>query len=508
MEYRMFDFGTEAIKSCLQQFKAAGFTKQVYSSFEEVNSATSKLLEILVGQFTEKIKLIKNYKDVYAFINRYDPTEQHDEGEIAFKQLCKYIFTLIPLLKLDSTSPSVFDGGNADIRKLVAFGAAIDELAQMYGFHMVAQKEVTSMLIHENGWSFHYNDDKYQKINQQFYLATTDGALHGFCDTTFVIEAFTNIVKKTFYSAFNALSKRIFDDPQPINLENVSFQEFSRLINGRTPSKSIIDITDIVEGYKSNAFISGLLFTEENSDLLQSVLKPNNPLYRTRFRPFIQIRIDGEVRYITTQALYYEASCAVASCLFAHNELPREWSDFVKIKEVSKKIKDQHGIELEKCVANILDNNNILYLKNIKSLANTSVEKAKASTSDGKKTNKCVGEIDFIIVDDTAKIVYVADAKFIKPTYFIQSFGVDAEKFRGEKGYERKLEYKTVWIKNHLSLLAKELKRSDMSSYTVQGFFVTDNLVYYTMFSQYPIIPIRDIIKFLSTKNRFCFIPE
>ena len=88
------------------------------------------------------------------------------------------------------------------------------------------------------------------------------------------------------------------------------------------------------------------------------------------------------------------------------------------------------------------------------------------------------------------------------------SFPTDAEKFREDNGYEFKLGNKIRWVTDNILLLSRQLKRKDILEYGVEGFFITDNLVFYSIISKYPIIPISKFIEYISTRDRFCFLPE
>ena len=88
------------------------------------------------------------------------------------------------------------------------------------------------------------------------------------------------------------------------------------------------------------------------------------------------------------------------------------------------------------------------------------------------------------------------------------TFPVDADKFRKVGGYENKLEHKIQWITNNINLLSTQLNKPVLMNYNVDGFFVTDNLVYYSLFSKFPIIPVSNLLEYISSNNRYCFLPK
>lgn len=66
----------------------------------------------------------------------------------------------------------------------------------------------------------------------------------------------------------------------------------------------------------------------------------------------------------------------------------------------------------------------------------------------------------------------------------------------------KKLSYKFWWISNHLNDVAVEAKcETDISEYKVVGFFITNSFVYYGLFSEYPIVHLSDLDRYLDTSE-------
>lgn len=113
-----------------------------------------------------------------------------------------------------------------------------------------------------------------------------------------------------------------------------------------------------------------------------------------------------------------------------------------------------------------------------------------------------MGEIDFIIINNDKRIIYIADAKHLKSKYITASFYNDKSKF---DTYYIKLQDKLEWAKNNTCLIS-ELFGFDVSSYEIQEIFITDAFIFYALFVSYPIIPLIAINEFLLTNNRLCYI--
>lgn len=497
------------IAFCLAEFRKAGFTKSIYKDFDEASKAISKLIEILASRLISEVAKMQYHKDVLAFVLRYEAENKKEEREIAFKQLCKSIFVILPKLKLSSTANSVFPNPqNADISGLMNLNTSIMSLCQDYGMLMVAQEAIGTLLVSEEGWSFHLNDDDYYNKIQRFGMAVRGGALDGYCDNSFIHESFIDTYREVFSDVEDQLYKKIFTTPFVCNANMLTEAQFIKIMNGAAPRKGIIDLTDIVSQNLNSPCIKGLLFSEDNSNLLMAYLKPHKCKFRTRFRPILKINVDGIDRYITTQDIYYEAMSQLASGQFSHNDLPDEWKQVKKLADTAKIISKRHSDILEDEIEKSLKKENFPYLRNVKSISNVSLEKASATINHQLIKGRKVGEIDFIIIDESSECIFVVDAKYIKPTFFFTSFPVDADKFRKEGGYEDKLAYKINWLADNIELLAGDMKRTDILNYKVDGFFITDNLVYYSLFSRFPIVPVSNLGEYILTKDRYCFLPN
>lgn len=504
----MITLPANCLSYCISEFRIAGFKKIEYSTFDEIKSALLKLIEIQCKYFSLEISKMKCPKDIIAFIKRYEGGNKTDAGEIAFKKLCKSIFTLVPSLRLSTLADSIFPDNNADISELMFIHDSIGNLAQFYGLLLTVKRDIGRLVVTDEGWSLEITDEVIFERNVRAQIAMKNGALQKYCEDGFTVESFIDTYRKVFGSSEDSVYQRIYSRPFFYDANDLTETQFVRLVNGEIPQKGIVDLTDIVINHKTNAYLRGLILNEENSDLLFSILKPHNPKFRSRFRPIIKINIDGEDKYVTTQDIYYEAIVQLGSGQYAHNELPEEWTNIKEFKDAAKDIFKKHSKFLEDNIESILKAEKYSYIRNITSLSSVSCVKAPIIINGQRLSKKTVGEIDFIIVDDASRTIYVVDAKYLKPTFFYMSFPTDAEKFREDNGYEFKLSNKIRWIADNIHLLSRQLKRKDILEYGVEGFFITDNFVFYSVISKYPIIPISNFIEYISTRDRFCFLPK
>lgn len=504
----MITLPPNCLSYCIAEFRIAGFNKIEYNTFDEIKSALLKLIEIQCNYFSSEISKMKCPRDIIAFIIRYEGGNKTDAGEISFKKLCKSIFTLVPSLRLSTLADSIFPNNNADISELMLIHDSIRDLAQFYGLLLTVKRDMARLVVTDEGWSLEITDEVIFERNLRAQIAMKNGALQKYCEDSFTVENFIDTYRKVFGSSEDAVYQRIYSRPFFYDANELTETQFVRLVNGELPQKGIVDLTDIVINNKTDAYLKGLILDEENSDLLLSILKPHNPKFRSRFRPIIKINIDGEDRYVTTQDIYYEAIVQLGSGQYAHNELPEEWTNIKEFKDAAKNIFKKHSKFLEDNIESVLKAEKYCYIKNVTSLYSVSCVKAPVIVNGQRLPKKTVGEIDFIIINDNTKTVYVVDAKYLKPTFFYMSFPTDAEKFREDTGYDFKLSNKIRWVTDNILLLSRQLKRKDIMEYNVEGFFITDNFVFYSIISKFPIIPISNFIEYITTRNRFCFLPK
>lgn len=504
----MIQLSSECASNCIYEFRKAGFDKSEYSLFDEIKPAVLKLIEIQCDFFSSEISKMRSPRDIIAFLIQYESENKTKDVDVAFKKLCKSIFTLLPKLRLTASAHSIFNDDSAYISELLYLHESILELAQFYGLLLTVKSEIARLVVTDKGWSLYITDEDIFEKNMRAQFAIKKGALQKYCEDGFTVESFIDTYRKIFGTSEDLVYQRIYSHPFFYNANDLTETQFVRLVNGEIPQKGIVDLTDIVVTHKTDAYLRGLILDEENSDLLLSVLKPHNPKFRSRFRPIIKINIDGEDKYVTTQDIYFEAIVQLASGQYAHNELPDEWTKIKALKDAAKEIFKMHSKFLEENVESILKEKKYCYISNVTSLSNVSCVKAPVIIKGQRLPKKTVGEIDFIIVDDTSKTIYVVDAKYLKPTFFYMSFPTDAEKFREDNGYEFKLSNKIRWVADNIRLLSRQLKRNNILEYGVEGFFITDNFVFYSIISKYPIIPISNFIEYISTRDRFCFLPK
>ena len=198
--------------------------------------------------------------------------------------------------------------------------------------------------------------------------------------------------------------------------------------------------------------------------------------------------------------MLFEAFAEIIKNRLPFHGLPNSWLKNKKIREFADSINNEVGVKFEKEVAKRIASK-FPFKYDVKSIGDTSIEDFPI-LENGVPTGRKVGQIDFIIINRDKKIIFIADAKYLKSKYITASFFNDKSKF---DEYYKKLQDKLSWVKNNKSLIS-ELFGFNVNNYVVKELFITDAYIFYSLFVPYPIIPVIAINDYISTSNRYCYI--
>lgn len=506
---------TKYNKICLEQINSK------YSQNAEINKFTiidicDLCIETLVQEFTTILYRYRNPQDIFQFMLLYSnlATEKHrSEKSLILMQMCRYVFMLIPQLNLSFKTAPIIDIEKLELSDIFFITKMIDILSQQRAIQLMNEECVFKLERNECTFALTYMDGSLADAHN--YLKHTIHNKSLFQKHCFTIKLLKDF-QEELYNAFGDVTDELCEivcntQPSDFCLDDISFDEFKDIIEGHIPERlqiiQVIDITQLVEKYPDSAFLQGLLFTHNNSDIKAAIEKPYDKDLRTRSRPLIKFSIDGNKKYYITPYMFHEAIEEICGNMLPLQVLPDEWTSNRIMRTFAKKLFQEHDKWLEDLVAEILNHNGYPFLRNKKSINNISLEKAIAYLDSHCYHNRHVGEIDFIVIDDLKHVVFVIDAKLIKTRYHLQSFAADKSKFVQEGGYDEKLSFKVDWVKKHLYDVGQEFG-CDCSGYSVQGIFVTETFVYYSIMSEFPIIPIAWLNAYIETNDKLCFLRQ
>lgn len=469
-------FGHFFLTELAKDLKKRGYNQGVYNNIESIYDILnlsiaycSNLFESIVTNF------LVCFNDVELFIHIYSEFKNVKNNKmIGFRQTCRYILSLLPILRLTSLQNDKKDEENIDeLCKLIALNNLLQQFNQARAIQIMNEMcclriEITTIVKIE------YTDNKIIQLNS--LVAATHDLIH----KNYLPEDIT-IDLMHLLDRLSPTMKIILDYTSQYIFETSTIIEVTREVNTTTD--------DIVKGFS---------FDVENVNLLESIKNPYDTNLRTRFRPILYLNIDGSKRAFISPWMVYEALHEISTNLLPYNELPKEWKGYYQLKDFSKNVSAKQGDNFEEEIYSYLKNDYNLVKKNITGFNNVSLKKQKV-----QGTNRKVGEIDFLLIDIYSKTIFIIEAKCTKTKYFLQSLAKDKSTF---EEYSIKLTDKLNWISSNKDIVAKFFKLSNLSDFSVDAFFVSNSLVFYNFFSEYPIIPLDNMHLYLSTKNRFCML--
>jgi len=118
--------------------------------------------------------------------------------------------------------------------------------------------------------------------------------------------------------------------------------------------------------------------------------------------------------------------------------------------------------------------------------------------------NDQCGEIDFIIINEASKKIFIIECKHLLGRYDMANFNMDFNKFtKGDDSFNNKIEKKVSWIKNNIHLIEEHFRNQKLLSnsidnFTVEGLFIINTPTFYMYFSHFRIYVYHDVAKVLA----------
>lgn len=241
---------------------------------------------------------------------------------------------------------------------------------------------------------------------------------------------------------------------------------------------------------KENAkcFFEGLTLSKKNKMSLLNLASKPYKIDRYLYRPIITWSINRKDYVIIGKAAWAEALIQLSTNAIPWGKAPEEWLGNSSFKKYVNKKEDEHDKWLEDEVENKLIKNNIMYDRNLKSIHNTNIN------------IEGLGEIDFIIISEFTKRIYIVDCKHLLGRYDIPNQRNDFNAFTSsKKPYNDTLERKVKWFKENKNLIYDHFKRKysnlniNIESFDIEGIFIINTPTFYMLFSKFKIYDISKI---------------
>lgn len=498
-----------------------GYAETKYFNKIKIDEIIVESLKYFCIEFEQWVlSNLTNFKDILNVIGCYSMFKTDvdskriipDEELINFLHTCRYILAISPAINFNYTSPRHTSPTNIFFPELLSLTYLIHSFNQYRCINSLCLENIIIADFTRDYLVLDYSNPTYVELLQKSKLKGRELLAPNLVDYDLGLE-----FEETLRSVFGATADLLLNfmyGPQPIyDLNKMSYSDFIAITEGTHPNPSKFfqkdetrympfDISKGILQFPDDPFMSQLVLFKKDIDLLSVVMNPMKQGHRTRFKPIIALNCDGNQVYYTTRYLLSETFTELESNQLPFQGLPRRWKEYKQLKKIADEAHKKVSDGFENLIASKLQGR-YAFLRNISFMDNIDLCKAEVYEN-GNRTGRKVGEIDFLIVNQDKMILYVADAKYIKSKYYISTFYSDKTKF---DGYLVKLLDKANWISSHLTSVSKHFNL-DLSNYSVQPLFITDSYLFYSIFFEYPIIPLKGLNSYIESNDRLCFLKE
>ena len=468
-----------------------GYLLSIHTKKEVVMNILECSLHYFADRFEKWcIEHFKNSNDVGKILWLYSSYEKAKNNkqiklsdlDIIGLYVCRYILSISPNLILSTKENQLFIDNNIWLPELFALANCIGNITQFRTVEGVSEMPALSIDLISPYVKIDYLNSDLESLLQKSRIKGEQILSPQYVDYSIALD-FNKLLIDEFGEAasslLDAISELTYDSKEDI-----------------IPK----DFSPYITRYGKSPFVEALVLDKKSVNFYNVVSKPHNNNHRTRFKPLIELSIDGESVVISSKWLIFEALSELYMNRLPFNGLPTKWLKNKSIKKFADFISNKVGNEFERIVASRISKG-YAFQHDVRSVKNTSIEDFPVYEN-GKLTNRTVGQIDFIVINSDRKTIYIADAKHLKSKYITASFYNDKSKF---DEYYIKLKDKVHWAENNTSLIS-ELFDMDLTLFNVQGLFITDAYVFYALFVNYPIIPLIAINQYFDTNDRFCYL--
>lgn len=242
----------------------------------------------------------------------------------------------------------------------------------------------------------------------------------------------------------------------------------------------------------ASQFFSGLTLDKGNKmDLLTLACKPY-ALNRYLYRPIVIWNVDGNDFAFLCSAAWTESIVQLASNAVPWGKAPSEWLTNKLFQEYVFEKERQHDKWLEDPLEQTVQQMNLMYDRNLKSL--------RANNGFVSINVQDLGEIDFVVIVPTLSTVYLIDCKHLLARYDMVNQKNDYNAFvTNKKSYNSTLTKKVNWFMDNIGIVEQHYVRKygdrqvSLEGYSVEGIFVVNTPTIYMYNSEYRIYRVGQI---------------
>ncbi|MBO6523180.1 MAG: hypothetical protein JJ971_05085 [Balneolaceae bacterium] len=242
-------------------------------------------------------------------------------------------------------------------------------------------------------------------------------------------------------------------------------------------------------------------------DLLDLACKPYR-IDRYLYKPLLIWNIDGKDFSFLGVNAWTESLLQYATNAIPWGKAPKEWLSNQCFKKYVHKKEDEHGKWLENAFEKIVLELNLKYDRNVKTLNHN-----KGSE---RIDIKGLGEVDFIVVSNHTKRIYIIDCKHLMSRYDIANQRNDYNAFvLNKKSYNKTMRNKLDWFTSNKAILIQHLSGlggvKEIENYSIEGVFVINTptlYMYNSEFRIYTISQIKDVLLNKYVDPKFLILDE
>ncbi|MDP9955041.1 hypothetical protein J2X97_000678 [Epilithonimonas hungarica] len=471
---------------------------------------TTKIISFSLDYFVEKFREIclnetsvRFYQNIFKFhehsveiVYNFSDERNNQDSEIDFNYIAKYRRVLKYILEMgcevkmhnqEASTKALKTRIENKLNDLLFLGEMILTCVSLYAEQTMIE-DINEIRFEDDLYVFsrkHHYDFIFQHIKQEFGGQLTKA-----------------VVDKTEYAGLADLKqalKNCFD----INYDNVghiiaSIHEQNKSKGGDVVGVNWdafpLNLSAMFGADSENAklFFKGLTLDKSNKmPLLDLACKPYK-LNRYLYKPIIIWNIEGEDYALVGKHSWSETFIQLASNAIPWGKAPEEWLKNNCFRKYVNEKEDAHDKWLDDAVEEKLIHNKIYYERNLKSIDNVDIN------------NEEVGEIDFIIISEKLKKIFIADCKHLLGRYDTPNQRNDYNVFvSGKKPYNKTLERKVTWFKKNKQLIQNHFDKKyqsvfiDILDFEIEGIFIINTptlYMYNSTFRIYSITQIENVV--------------
>ena len=237
---------------------------------------------------------------------------------------------------------------------------------------------------------------------------------------------------------------------------------------------------------EAKQFLEGLTLSKSNKMPLRDLVHRPYKLNRYLYRPIITWNVNGKDWVRFGKNSLKESILELCTNTIPWGKAPEEWMVNACFKDYVHRKEREHDKWLDDAVEERLKKENMQFDRNVKVLyQNSGTTKIDVSG---------LGEVDFIILSEDTKTVFIVDCKHLTGRYDINNQRNDYDKFvNGKKPYNETMQRKLEWFVKNKRLLCEHFQKKsshpklDLSDYRVEGIFIINTPTLYMYDSKYRI---------------------